>query len=91
MFQARGQEGFVTTVGQLNFFRWFIEKEILEYVTGEREAIEKDMNSTLKTHYSHSNSSRASTGTPVTSEATTETLSSGGKTPSAFPKLTKIN
>lgn len=81
MFQARGVEPFVTTVGQLNFFRWFIEKEILEFVTGERETIEKDMNSTLKTHYSHSNTSR-STGTPmVDSEttATTETLSAGGK------------
>ena len=76
MFQAQGVEPFVTTVGQLNFFRWFIEKEILEFVTGEREIIEKDMNSTLKTHYS--NSSR-STGTPVNSEPTTETLSAGGK------------
>ena len=75
MFQARGVEAFVTTVGQLNFFRWFIEKEILEFVTGEREAIEKDMNSTLKTHYSNT---RRSTG-PVESEATTETLSAGGK------------
>lgn len=81
MFQARGKEGFVTTVGQLNFFRWFIEKEILEYVTEERETIEQDMNSTLKTHYSLSSSSRTSTATPVASDATTETLSSGGKTP----------
>ena len=81
MFQARGKEGFVTTVGQLNFFRWFIEKEILEYVTEERETIEQDMNSTLKTHYSLSSSSRTSTATPVASDATTETLSSAGKTP----------
>ena len=51
MFQARGVEPFVTTVGQLNFFRWFIEKEILEYITANRESIEKDMNSTLKQHY----------------------------------------
>jgi hypothetical protein len=70
MFQARGKEGFVTTVGQLNFFRWFIEKEILEYVTAERETIEQDMNSTLKTHYSLSSSSRTSSATPVASDAT---------------------
>lgn len=56
MFQARGVEAFVTTVGQLNFFRWFIEKEILEFITANREAIEKDMNSTLKQHYTRSNS-----------------------------------
>ena len=55
MFQARGVEPFVTTVGQLNFFRWFIEKQILEYITENRETIEKDMNSTLKQHYSRSN------------------------------------
>ncbi len=59
-FQVRGMEAFITTVGQLNFFRWFIEKNILEYVTEQREAIEKDMNSTLKEHYSRSNTTRSS-------------------------------
>jgi len=55
-FEARGQTPFVTTVGQLNFFRWFIEKEIYDYVLTNRESIEKDMNNTLKEHYSRSNS-----------------------------------
>ncbi len=55
MFQARGMEPFVTTVGQLNFFRWFIEKEILDYVQANHGAIEKDMNATLREHYSRSN------------------------------------
>jgi len=32
MFQARGHEPFVTTVGQLNFFRWAFEKDILGYI-----------------------------------------------------------
>lgn len=59
-FQVRGMEAFITTVGQLNFFRWFIEKNILEYVTEQREVIEKDMNSTLKEHYSRSNTTRSS-------------------------------
>jgi hypothetical protein len=56
MFQARGVEPFVTTVGQLNFFRWFLEKEILEYIAENRETIEKDMNATLKQHYSREGS-----------------------------------
>lgn len=55
-FEARGQTPFVTTVGQLNFFRWFIEKEIYDYVLTNRESVEKDMNNTLKEHYSRSNS-----------------------------------
>jgi len=55
LFQARDVEPFQTTVGQLNFFRWFIEKEILEFLTEHRDIVEKDMNATLKNHYSRSN------------------------------------
>ena len=76
MFQARGVEPFVTTVGQLNFFRWFIEKHILEYVAENREAIEHDMNTTLKEHYSRSNTTRSTTLTA----ADTLTVSEGGET-----------
>ena len=67
MFQARGMEPFVTTVGQLNFFRWFIEKEILDYVQANHGAIEKDMNATLREHYSRSNTtvSTAASSVPV--------------------------
>jgi len=57
MFESRGVEAFMTTVGQLNFFRWFLEKGIYDYMMDNREAIEKDMNVTLKNHYSRSNSS----------------------------------
>lgn len=57
MFQARGVESFVTTVGQLNFFRWFIEKNILDYVVENHETIERDMNKTLRDHYSRSTKS----------------------------------
>lgn len=56
MFESRGVEAFMTTVGQLNFFRWFLEKGIFDYMMENREVIEKDMNSTLKNHYSRSNS-----------------------------------
>jgi len=73
-FEARGQEPFVTTVGQLNFFRWFIEKEIYDYVLKNRETIEKDMNNTLKEHYSRSNSTVSVGG----SESLTNSISSAG-------------
>lgn len=75
MFQARGVEPFVTTVGQLNFFRWFIEREILEFVLENRETIEKDMNTTLKEHYSRSTTTTTSAAV-AESLPTTETLSS---------------
>jgi len=73
-FEARGQTPFVTTVGQLNFFRWFIEKEIYDYVLANRETIEKDMNNTLKEHYSRSNS----TVSAGASESLTNSVSSTG-------------
>ena len=33
-----------TTIGQLNFFRWYIENKIIDYVEENFENIEKDMN-----------------------------------------------
>jgi hypothetical protein len=83
MFQARGIEPFVTTVGQLNFFRWFIEKDIYNFVSEHREEIEKDMNSTLKQHYSRSNTTASTKHTDVT--ATTE------KAPSASTTLSSTD
>lgn len=77
MFQAEGIEQFVTTVGQLNFFRWFIEKDILSYIVENREAIEQDMVNTLKQHYSRSNTT-ASTDEPKT---VTSGSGSSGKPP----------
>lgn len=73
MFQARGEEPFMTTVGQLNFFRWFIEKRILEFITENRDTIERDMNSTLKEHYS-----RSTTTTTSASETNSVAMVGGG-------------
>ena len=33
-----------TTIGQLNFFRWYIENKILDYIEENFEKIENDMN-----------------------------------------------
>ena len=33
-----------TTIGQLNFFRWYIENKILDYIEENFETIENDMN-----------------------------------------------
>jgi hypothetical protein len=41
----------ITTVGQLNFFRWSIENDILLYVSDNYDIIEKDMNISLKNLY----------------------------------------
>ena len=36
---------FETTIGQLNFFKWAIENDVIEYIMNHYEEIEKDMNS----------------------------------------------
>ena len=74
MFQAKEKEQFVTTVGQLNFFRWFIEKDILNYITENHETIEKDMVTTLKQHYSRSNTTVSTASKSIPSQS----LSSDG-------------
>jgi len=44
---GKGNE-LLTTVGQLNFFRWAIENNIIEYTLNNLDIIEKDMNISLK-------------------------------------------
>ena len=45
---------FTTTSGQLNFFRWIIKNNIIEYITKNITEIEHDMNTCYKKHYTKS-------------------------------------
>lgn len=47
---------FVTTVGQLNFFRWAIKNGIINYINDNLKEIEDDMNKCYKAVYSNKNS-----------------------------------
>ena len=38
----------VTTIGQLNFFRWAIQNKIIDYINDNIDDIEKDMNVNIK-------------------------------------------
>ena len=52
-FQIRGQKPIdETTVGQLNFFRWAIEKGVIQYILDHVAEIERDMNVSFREHYS---------------------------------------
>ena len=48
----------ITTVGQLNFFRWMIENNIIDYIKKFYSEIESDMHSTIKTNILHKNKRR---------------------------------
>jgi len=48
LFQLYNIPAFVTTVGKLNFFRWAIEKGILDYIKINLKSIEKEMNDSAR-------------------------------------------
>ena len=48
-FTLNNSEKIITTVGQLNFFKWAINNCIIEYISDNYKEIEDDMNLSLKT------------------------------------------
>ena len=60
MFSLPGTEQFVTTVGKLNFFRWAVEKQIIEYLKKNYVTVEAEMNTHMK-QLSRSRSTRTTT------------------------------
>jgi hypothetical protein len=68
MFSLPGIDPFVTTVGKLNFFRWAIEKQVIDFLKTQYEAVEADMNSHMK-QLSRSRSTRGTTATTASSDS----------------------
>jgi hypothetical protein len=48
MFKIPGHDQFMTTIGKLNFFRWALETNILEYIEAHEEEIRTGYNKYLK-------------------------------------------
>jgi len=48
MFQLPNHEAFITTVGKLNFFRWAIEKGVIDFIKMNLAKIEKEMNTSAR-------------------------------------------
>ena len=44
-----GETCIITTIGQLNFFKWFLSKKIYDYIITNVSSIENDMNKKYKT------------------------------------------
>jgi hypothetical protein len=71
VFQIQGYEPFRTTVGQLNFFRWAFENQLLEYIQEHYDEIQEDRIACQK----RNNLTQSSVST-VSSEASTLTVDS---------------
>ena len=65
MFQLQGYPMFQTTVGKLNFFRWALEKGVLDYINTNLEKIETAMNSNTKEMQRVRRAASSSTSTTV--------------------------
>jgi len=87
-FQIPGHEAFLTTVGKLNFFRWAIEKGILDYIKGHQPEIEKEMNAAMREQAKKPSTTRDSTGSDATvaTVATVTTASTNSQTRKRTPK-----
>lgn len=59
----------ITTVGQLNFFKWSIENKVIDYIKENLTEIDKDMNLNIKKHYkSKRNKKKKSNDTGIKTE-----------------------
>jgi hypothetical protein len=71
MFQIQGYPMFQTTVGKLNFFRWAIEKGVLDYIKLNLVTIEKAMNASVKQQQKERKTVSESTTTTATTLVST--------------------
>lgn len=55
-FYYDSKKEIVTTVGQLNFFRWAIENNIISYIKKNLKIVESDMNMSIRNIYKNSSS-----------------------------------
>jgi hypothetical protein len=85
-FQIPGHDAFLTTVGKLNFFRWALEKGILDYIKGHQPEIEKEMNTAMRDQAKQKNST-ASSNTTTTS--VTPSITTAPSVSSASPSQTR--
>lgn len=63
-----------TTIGQLNFFKWAIENDIVQYIEEHYEVIENDMNTRNSTSKRSSNSSTSSSLSSISSSSSASSL-----------------
>jgi hypothetical protein len=81
-FQIPGHDSFLTTVGKLNFFRWALEKGILDYIKGRQPEIEKEMNQAVREQ-------TKARGTPTTSQSSTRDSTATGTTTTTTTSQTR--
>ena len=75
LFQCSSHEPFETTVGQLNFFRWAFEKDILDYMRLNLQDILKEEKASRVTNGTQSSTDSAQTAQTAQTSQTSQTIS----------------
>ena len=68
-FQVPGQPSFLTTVGKLNFFRWALEKGVLDYLRLNTATVEAEMNSQMRENAKLRKTTPTNTNTTTTASS----------------------
>jgi hypothetical protein len=84
MFQIQGFPMFQTTVGKLNFFRWAIEKGVLDYIKLNLPKIEAAMNVNAR-QIQKARKAASETSTATTTTVVTVSTASRGTTRKRTP------
>lgn len=71
MFKIGGDEPFMTTIGQLNFFRWALECKVLDYIEANQDVIRTGYNTFLRETTSLHKKNKSDTQTSTGSTAST--------------------
>jgi hypothetical protein len=69
LFKIPGHDSFTTTIGKLNFFRWALESNILNYIEEHEEEIRSGYNSYLKETIQAQKSSKSDTASSTDSNS----------------------
>jgi hypothetical protein len=86
LFQVGPYPSFLTTVGKLNFFRWALEKGVLDYIYAHQAEIEKEMNTFMREiqkEKTSQTSSSTSTTTTTSSKSSTRRRLVSKETPAS--------
>ena len=89
MFQIHGYPMFQTTVGKLNFFRWALEKGVLNYIKMNLAKIEAAMNASSK-ELQKARKANSSTSTETTTTTTSTRSSTRKRLVAAEPPNSKL-
>jgi len=69
LFKIPGHDSFTTTIGKLNFFRWALESNILNYIEAHEEEIRSGYNAYLKETIQAQKSSKSDTASSTDSNS----------------------